>query len=85
MDTSGGYEFDLLDHAIRAAIEGLGVTMADRNMIARELAEGRLAPVRDVHVDGRQSYWFVVRPEQKTSRPLQLFRQWLQEEIAVAR
>jgi LysR family glycine cleavage system transcriptional activator len=78
-------EFDLLDHAIRAAIEGLGVTMADRNMIGRELAEGLLAPVRDIHVDGRQSYWFVVRPEQKMSRPLQLFRQWLQEEIAAAR
>jgi LysR family transcriptional regulator, glycine cleavage system transcriptional activator len=82
VDTSGGYEFDLLDHAIRAAIEGLGVTIADRNMISRELAEGRLAPVRDVHVDGRQSYWFVARPEQKLSKPLQLFRQWLQEEIA---
>jgi LysR family transcriptional regulator, glycine cleavage system transcriptional activator len=85
VDTSGGYEFDLLDHAIRAAIEGLGVTIADRNMIGRELAEGRLAPVNDVHVDGRQSYWFVVRPEQKASKPLQLFRQWLQDEIAATR
>lgn len=85
IDTSGGYEFDLLDHAIRAAIEGLGVTMADRNMIERELAEGQLAPVRDVQVDGHQSYWLVVRPEQKASKPLQLFRQWLQEEIAAAR
>jgi LysR family transcriptional regulator, glycine cleavage system transcriptional activator len=82
VDTSGGYEFDLLDHAIRAAMEGLGVTMADRHMIERELAEGQLAPVRDVHVDGRQSYWFVVRPEQKASKALQLFRQWLQDEIA---
>jgi len=36
-------------------------------------------------VDGRQSYWFVVRPEQKASKPLQLFRQWLQEEIAATR
>lgn len=84
VDTSGGYEFDLLDYAIRAAVEGLGVTIADRNMIERELALGQLAPVRDVHVDGRQSYWFVVRPEQKVSKPLQLFRQWLQEEAATA-
>ena len=82
VDTSGGYEFDLLDHAIRAAIEGLGVTMADRHMIERELAQGQLAPVRDVRVDGRQSYWFVVRPEQKASKPLRLFRQWLQDEVA---
>ncbi len=85
VDTSGGYEFDLLDHAINAAIEGLGVTIADRNMIGRELAEGKLAPVNAVHVDGRQSYWFVVRPEQRASKPLQLFRRWLQDEIAAAR
>ena len=85
VDTSGGYEFDLLDHAIRAAIEGLGVTMADRHMIEHELAQGLLAPVRDIHVDGRQSYWFVVRPEQKASKPLKLFRQWIQDEIAAMR
>ncbi|HEY4802129.1 MAG TPA: LysR substrate-binding domain-containing protein, partial [Paraburkholderia sp.] len=85
VDTSGGYEFDLLDHAIRAAIEGLGVTMADRHMIERELAQGQLVPVRDLHVDGRQSYWFVVRPEQKASKPLRLFRQWLQDEVATMR
>jgi LysR family glycine cleavage system transcriptional activator len=84
VDTSGGYEFDLLDHAIRAAIAGLGVTIADRNMIGRELADGQLVPLLDVHVDGHQSYWFVVRPERKESKPLRLFRQWLQDEIAAA-
>lgn len=85
IDTSGGYEFDLLDHAIRAAIAGLGVTIADRHMITSELAGGQLVPVLDVAIDGRQSYWFVIRPEQKTLGPLQLFKQWLQDEIAAAR
>jgi LysR family transcriptional regulator, glycine cleavage system transcriptional activator len=84
IDTSGGYEFDLLDHAIRAAVEGLGVTIADRHMIARELDDKLLVPVLDVHVDGRQSYWFVMRPEQRASKTLQLFRRWLQDEIAAA-
>jgi LysR family glycine cleavage system transcriptional activator len=84
VDTSGGYEFDLLDHAIRAAMEGLGVAIADRNMIHRELMAGQLVPVADVQVDGHQSYWFVVRPERKEAKPLQLFRQWLQEEIAAS-
>ncbi len=82
VDTAGGYEFDLLDHAIRAAVEGLGVTIADRHMISRELASRQLVQVLDVHVDGRQSYWFVVRPEQKGSKPLQQFRKWLMEEMA---
>jgi LysR family glycine cleavage system transcriptional activator len=82
VDTSGGYEFDLLDHAIRAALEGLGITIADRNMIGPELASGGLVQVLDVHVEGRQSYWFVVRPEQKIYGPLQRFREWLLEEMA---
>lgn len=81
VDTSGGYEFDLLDHAIQAAIDGLGVTIADRHMISRELAEGLLVPVLNVHVDGHQSYWFVTRTAQDDLPHVALFRDWLQQEI----
>jgi LysR family transcriptional regulator, glycine cleavage system transcriptional activator len=83
-DTVGGYEFDLLDLSIRAAIDGLGITIADRHMIARELASGALRQVLDVQVEGRQSYWFVVRPEQRASSTQRLFKQWLQDEVAGA-
>jgi LysR family glycine cleavage system transcriptional activator len=81
VDTRGGYEFDLLDHAIRAAIDGLGVCIADRHMITRELAEGQLVQVLNVHTDGHQSYWFVTRTEQDEPPHVALFRDWLQQEI----
>jgi LysR family glycine cleavage system transcriptional activator len=81
VDTSGGYEFDLLDLAIRAAVDGLGITIADRHMIARELATGELVQVLNVHVDGHQSYWLVTRPEQGDLPQLALFRDWLQHEV----
>ena len=81
VDTRGGYEFDLLDHAIQAAIDGLGVTIADRHMIGRELAEGQLVQVLNVHVDGHQSYWLVTRAEQDELPHVALFREWLQQEI----
>jgi LysR family glycine cleavage system transcriptional activator len=81
VDTRGGYEFDLLDHAIRAAIDGLGVTIADRHMIARELAEGQLVQVLNVHVDGHQSYCLVTRAEQDELPHVALFRDGLQQEI----
>jgi LysR family glycine cleavage system transcriptional activator len=84
VDTVGGYEFDLLDLSIRAAIDGLGITIADRHMIAGELASGALRQVLDVQVEGRQSYWFVVRPEQRASGTQRLFKQWLQSEVASA-
>lgn len=82
--TEGGYEFDLLDLAIDAAIDGLGITIADHHMVARELAEGRLTQVLNVHVDGHQSYWLVTRPEQAEQPHMQLFRRWLQEEVWLA-
>jgi LysR family transcriptional regulator, glycine cleavage system transcriptional activator len=84
VDTLGGYEFDLLDHAIRAAVDGLGITIADRNMIARELASGQLTQVLNVHVDGHQSYWLVTRPEQTALPHLVQFKEWLQQEVWLA-
>ncbi|RFU45126.1 LysR substrate-binding domain-containing protein [Paraburkholderia sp. DHOC27] len=84
VDTSGGYEFDLLDMAISAAIDGLGITIADRHMIARELATGELVQVLNVHVDGHQSYWLVTRPEQSDLPQLASFRDWLQQEVWLA-
>jgi LysR family glycine cleavage system transcriptional activator len=81
VNTGGGYEFDLLDHAIRAAIDGLGVTIADRHMITRELAEGKLVQVLNVHVDGHQSYWLVTRVEQDDLPQVAVFRDWLKQEI----
>jgi LysR family glycine cleavage system transcriptional activator len=80
VDTQGGYEFDLLDLAIRAATEGLGITIADWHMVVPELAAGELTQVLNVHVEGHQSYWLVTRPEQDLPQ-LQAFGQWLQEEI----
>ncbi|AKM02481.1 MULTISPECIES: LysR substrate-binding domain-containing protein [Burkholderia cepacia complex] len=85
VDTRGGYEFDLLDHAIRAAIDGLGITIADRHMVARELATGQLMQVLNVHVDGHQSYWFVTRPEQTNLPHIVQFRDWLQQEVWLAK
>lgn len=81
VDTRGGYEFDLLDHAIRAAVDGLGVTIADRHMIAHELRQGTLVPIVDVEVDGHQSYWLVTRTGQDDSPQVALFREWLRAEI----
>ncbi|WP_250455899.1 LysR substrate-binding domain-containing protein [Caballeronia sp. ATUFL_M2_KS44] len=81
VDLGGGYEFDLLDHAIRAAVDGLGVTIADRHMIAPELQSRALVPLLDVEVDGHQSYWFVTRTGQQDAPQVALFREWLQGQV----
>lgn len=82
LDMRGGYEFDLLDMAIRAAVDGLGMTVADRHMVNQELSDGRLVQFKETQVEGHQSYWFVTRPEQALSPAVETFRGWLQQEVA---
>jgi len=81
VETRGGMEFDVLELAIQAAINAVGVTIADRQMIQRELFRGDLVQLLDVEVTGHQSYWLVTRPGQAESANLALFRRWLAQEI----
>ena len=77
VDLHGGDEFDLLDLAIRAAIDGLGATIADRQMIGPELAAGQLVQIGDVDVQGHQSYWLVTRPDRAETASMEAFKHWL--------
>ncbi|MBO3762453.1 LysR substrate-binding domain-containing protein [Ciceribacter sp. L1K22] len=80
-DTGGGFEFDLLDMAIEAACNGLGVTVADRHMVAPLMNEGRLVRVMDVEIEGHESYWLVTRAGQRDPQNVAAFRRWLASEI----
>jgi LysR family transcriptional regulator, glycine cleavage system transcriptional activator len=84
VNIDAGYEFEQSDMAIRAAVDGLGIAIADRRMVARELEEGPLVQVLDVHVEGHQSYWFVMRSDPSPAKSLQAFRHWLQQEVDAA-
>lgn len=82
LDTSGGLEFDMLDLAIEAARRGLGVTIADRSMVAGDLAAGTLRQLFDIAVEGHESYWFVTRPQAAPGPQVAALRAWLLAEIA---
>ncbi|KJZ18183.1 MULTISPECIES: transcriptional regulator GcvA [Halomonas] len=82
VETDGGLAFDVLELAIQAAINGIGVAVADRHMIGRELMRGDLVQLLDVEVTGHQSYWLVTRQEQQDSTNMALFRRWLRQEIS---
>ena len=83
-DTRGGLEFDLLDLAIEAACDGLGVAVVDRFMVGRQLESGQLVQVLDVEVEGHESYWLVTRADQPDSANVQAFRHWLLSEVSDA-
>lgn len=81
IDTERGLEFDLLDLAIGAAVNGVGVTIADEHMIHDELSSRRLVPLLDVTVPGHQSYWFVTHQQMPEPPHVELFREWVQQEM----
>lgn len=85
VETDGGLEFDVLAMAIRAAVGGVGVTIADRHMVAQELSRGELVQPLDVETPGHESYWLATRLAQPLSPELALFSEWLNEQLGSQR
>ena len=62
-------------------MRGVGVTIADRHMVAQELARGELVQPLDVETPGHESYWLATRLGQRLSPELALFSEWLNEQL----
>jgi LysR family glycine cleavage system transcriptional activator len=72
--------------AVQAAIAGMGAAIVDRNLVADLIESGvlsEIAPVEPVAVaDG---HWFVALPERLRQRQVRQFRDWLIDELSIAR
>ena len=66
-------------HVVQAVIEGSGVGLADLDMIANDLAEGRLVRVFDIGISVAPEYaYHLVYPESSSEDPRILaFREWI--------
>ena len=62
---------------IRHLEERLGVTIADRHMVAR----GELVQPLDIEIPGHDSYWLATRPGQPLAPEMALFANWLDNEL----
>ncbi|PPC78874.1 LysR family transcriptional regulator [Pokkaliibacter plantistimulans] len=70
------YQFDTLDLAINAALQGMGVTMGDRTLVEEELQRGTLiTPFPDSWMETGFSY-YLVYPARHRSQ-LQPLARWL--------
>lgn len=80
VDVTRGPRYESSALAYEAALEGYGVVMAQKALVERELAEGRLVAPFDLLVDlGPTTYYFVLPPEtyKRPSRELDQFRRWV--------
>ena len=80
VDSNAGPHFSDSGLAYVAALDGLGVALASRPLVATAIAQGRLVAPFDIAVGQKFAYYLVI-PEAIADRPeVQAFRKWLLEE-----
>ncbi len=70
--------------AVEGAIAGQGLALASSEIVANDLAAGRLVRFSDIGLD-YGGYYLVYLPETGRRKPVQAFRAWLIEETATLR
>jgi LysR family glycine cleavage system transcriptional activator len=80
VDSSAGPHFSDSGLAFVAAVDGLGIALASRPLVAAAIAEGRLIAPFDITVAQQYAYYVVTR-EAISDRPaVKAFRRWLLDE-----
>jgi LysR family glycine cleavage system transcriptional activator len=83
VDATAGPHFSDSGLALFAAVDGLGLALASKPLVAAELADGRLLAPFDFAVEQCYAYYLVI-PEAVAERPaVAAFRAWLRAEIAL--
>ena len=84
VDPAAGPVFGSVPVALEAALNHVGMVIADRQILDRDLAEGRLVEPFDVHMPSTAGYYLVCPPGSGEDPRVRAFRDWLREEIAAA-
>ncbi len=83
VDTTRGPSFWPSHLVIDATIDGLGVALAKRSWVDRDLLEGRLVrPFADLTLSVEFSYFFVYPQDRADDPRLRLFLDWVRQEVA---
>ncbi len=85
IDPAAGPVFETMPEMLEAALSGMGVGMADRQMIGRDVEAGQLIVPFDIHMPSRGAYHLVYPDRTKDDRRFQAFREWLLEQSEVER
>lgn len=82
IDADGGQTFGTLDMAVGAAVGGMGVAIADLNLIRGELATGTLVAPFDIVIEDGSGYFVLTEPNRVDEPKIATFRAWLLAEAA---
>jgi LysR family glycine cleavage system transcriptional activator len=80
VDSAAGPHFGDSGLVFVAAVDGLGIALASKPLVAAAIAEGKLAAPFDISVEQHYAY-YLVTPEAIAGRPaVEAFRKWVLEE-----
>lgn len=76
-----GAHFSNADHAIDAAVAGVGVALGRRPMIIKDVIEGRLVAPFKTAIETKARFRFLCRPGEEARPQIAAFRDWFLAEI----
>jgi LysR family glycine cleavage system transcriptional activator len=76
-----GAHFSNADHAIDAAVAGVGVALGRRAMILKDLSEGRLVAPFKLAIETKGRFRFLCLPGAEQRPQIAAFRDWFLSEI----
>ena len=76
-----GPRFSQADHAIDAALAGVGVVLGRRSLVVKDIAESRLVAPFQTALDTKAHFRFLCPPSLQERPQVVAFRDWILEEI----
>ncbi len=82
LDLSRGLRFDTIQHAMNAAVQGLGVAIGRKPLVDADLAGGALVELFGPAVPSTTAYWLVCGQESLARPEVVRFRDWIRAQLA---
>jgi LysR family glycine cleavage system transcriptional activator len=79
--SASGPRFNDSTYALQAAARGEGIALARLSIIGEDLERGALKRLFDIPLPSPTSYWFVSPKETAGMKKVELFRQWVRDEL----
>jgi LysR family glycine cleavage system transcriptional activator len=84
VDPSAGITFETSSLAYRAAVEGLGVALAQRALVADDLANGSLVIAANMPLKSEARFYLTFRTDQRSAPHQVQFQDWILERAKMA-
>jgi len=81
VDNPKGIMFSSTSLAMGAAMEGLGIALADPDLAQRELEYGQLVKPLDIYLDTKRSFYLAYQEGIPLTKSMEAFRDWILEEM----